>query len=144
MSDSELPPSIRDFSEADARDAVVTSETERKYLIDKENERYWWFDITTVSWYRKNQIFGDCLTGTQSGESRLDVARYNREMMVEMTESWSGEDQMGLTEFLTGIEDSLGNQIEEWVPAPAGSPLDEDEEGNSDEQSGSEAPTTPR
>jgi len=138
MSDADLPPGIRDYSEADARDAVVDDSTERKYLVDHENDRYWWFDIKPVSWYKKNQVFGDCLKGTQSGESRLDVARYNREMMVAQTKDWSGSGEMGLEEFLTGLRDELGSQVEEWVPSPGGSNVSEEDEGNFAPPSGDE------
>jgi len=143
MADDQLPPALRDYSEGEARDAVVSSDTERKYLVDDENERYWWFDIKPVSWYKKNQVFSDCLKGTQSGESRLDIARYQREMMVAMTKDWSGSDEMGLEEFLTGIENDLGDQIEEWVPSPGGSNVPDEEEGNFDAPSDTETQTTP-
>lgn len=142
MADDNLPPALRDYSEGSARDAVIGDDVERKYLVDDENEQYWWFDLKPVSWYKKNQVFSDCVSADQSGEGSLDIARYQREMMVAMTEDWSGAGEMNLQEFLTGVESDLGDQIEEWVPRPGGSNMVDGEEGNSDEPSGTEARMT--
>ena len=128
----ELPDHLKQFSVGSVDDALISNETERIYLVDEENQRYWWFDIAEISWYKKNSIFAECIEQTGAGEGRMDAAKYYREVAKEMIQEWSGSDEMDIDTFLVGLSDDLGSQLEQKLPDPGSAAMDVDEQGNSD------------
>lgn len=134
--ESELPPELEGYSEGTIEDGT-RREVERKWLVDEENETYWWFDIRPVTWAKKNQILTDNVRADDGSEPKLRMEGYYRDVFMAMVQDWSGDDGL-LGTFLTGLRDDLGEQVEEWCPDPgpveAGS---EEEEGNSETPSDS-------
>jgi len=132
MAAQELPADLEGYEEGGFDDAQVPDETERHYLTDHENERYWWFNLKPVTWVKKNQILSDCIEVREGGQGSLNVAEYYRQMMLAKTLQWSGGDQP-LGTFLTGLRADLGEQVENWLPDPGAiEEGTEAEEGNSE------------
>jgi len=142
--DEELPDGYEDYEVGSATEATVNDGTERVVVVDEDEKKAWWFDLTDISWFRANQIFSDNVEqDPNTGEGKLKAHSYYRDVAEAKTTDWSNSDEMGLRQFLTGLDEELGKQLEQHLPDPGEVQLEEGEEENSEPPSDDADRTTP-
>lgn len=143
--DDGLPEEYEDYEVGSVAEATVSDETERVVITDDEEKKAWWFDLKDISWFRANQIFSDNVEqDPNTGQGRLKAHAYYRDVAEAKTVNWSNSDEMGLRQFLTGLDEHLGKQLEQHLPDPGDVQLEEGEEENSEQPSDSDDQTTPQ
>lgn len=111
------------------RTELVTIEgTEENPETGEEEPVLYWFEMREITWQKKNRIFKDNVEQV-GGQGQLQIDTYYREVAEAMITSWFGEDDMSLTQWLTGVGADVGEKLEPHLPDPVNQ-LEEAEEGN--------------
>lgn len=139
--DQDLPPSVAnrlpdkyksgEYQLGTARGSVVNEDETELVTIEGEEEGedvVYWFELREITWQKKNRIFKDNVTQV-GGQGQLQIDTYYREVAEAMIVSWFGEDDMSLTQWLTGVGADIGERLEPHLPDPVGQ-LEEEEEKN--------------
>lgn len=129
--DLDLPPKYRDMdlSLAESADSALidTNATTNIGLVDGDTGEVYAVRLKEITWQKKNQILKNNVRRV-GGDGKLDIDTYYRDvaeaMIVEVDPS-----PASLTQWLTGLKASLGEQLEGHLPDPV-TELNEDEEGN--------------
>lgn len=137
--DSGLPPAVQEqlpeqyqgYELADdANSATVnTSETYYETLVDERTEQLYVLEMRDITWQQTNQALSDNLK-KEGNQGKLDFGGYYRDIAAQKIVSVQPEvPEENLVQWLTGLNERLGKQLEQHLPDPVAD-IEEDEEKN--------------
>lgn len=137
--DSGLPPAVanglpdeyQDYSLADdASNATVSSsDTYQETLVDERAEEIYVLEMCDITWQQTNQALSNNLK-QEGNTGKLDFGGYYRDVAAKKIVSVQPEvPEESLVQWLTGLNERLGKQLEQHLPDPVAD-IEDDTEKN--------------
>lgn len=88
------------------------------------------FELRSISWQNKNQIFKSNIETHQSGQTTFHLDTFMREAAEEVVVSHTIETDRSLRQILVGMDNDVGEKLEPYLPEPGAGELEEAQEKN--------------